>query len=211
MRIPIAKEGYIFIIPLALLTLGAWLLGWTWATCVIGLLFIFVLSFFRDPEREIPTGPNLVVSPADGKVVVITTEDDPFNGKKMMRISIFLNVFNVHVNRVPVAGEIVDVRYNHGKFMNAFNEKASMDNEQNALLMQHGETAVVVKQIAGLIARRIVCWARPGDRYDRGQRFGLIRFGSRVDIMLPEETQLNVKLGDQVRGGKDIIGTLPEN
>lgn len=209
MRIPIAKEGYPFILPLGLLTLVLAFFGLVWAAAVVGLLFLFVLYFFRDPEREIPNEPKVVVSPADGKVVVITTEEDPFMGKTFTRISIFLNVFNVHVNRVPVAGVIAESRYNPGKFLNAMKDKASMDNEQNILLIRDGETEVLVKQIAGLIARRIVCWAKPGDRYELGQRFGLIRFGSRVDIFLPQESTLKVAVGDKVAGGSSIIGYLP--
>ncbi|UCD10376.1 MAG: phosphatidylserine decarboxylase family protein [Nitrospinaceae bacterium] len=209
MRIPIAKEGYPFILPLGLLTLVLAFFDLVWAAAVAGLLFLFVLYFFRDPEREIPNEPKVVVSPADGKVVVITTEEDPFMGKTFTRISIFLNVFNVHVNRVPVAGVIAESRYNPGKFLNAMKDKASMDNEQNILLIRDGETEVLVKQIAGLIARRIVCWAKPGDRYELGQRFGLIRFGSRVDIFLPQESTLKVAVGDKVAGGSSIIGYLP--
>jgi len=209
MRIPIAKEGYPFILPLGLLTLVLAFFDLVWAAAVVGLLFLFVLYFFRDPEREIPNEPKVVVSPADGKVVVITTEEDPFMGKTFTRISIFLNVFNVHVNRVPVAGVIAESRYNPGKFLNAMKDKASMDNEQNILLIRDGETEVLVKQIAGLIARRIVCWANPGDRYELGQRFGLIRFGSRVDIFLPQESTLKVAVGDKVAGGSSIIGYLP--
>lgn len=209
MRIPIAKEGYPFILPLGLLTLVLAFFDLVWAAAVAGLLFLFVLYFFRDPEREIPNEPKVVVSPADGKVVVITTEEDPFMGKTFTRISIFLNVFNVHVNRVPVAGVIAESRYNPGKFLNAMKDKASMDNEQNILLIRDGETEVLVKQIAGLIARRIVCWANPGDRYELGQRFGLIRFGSRVDIFLPQESTLKVAVGDKVAGGSSIIGYLP--
>ena len=209
MRIPIAKEGYPFILPLGLLILVLAFFDLVWAAAVAGLLFLFVLYFFRDPEREIPNEPKVVVSPADGKVVVITTEEDPFMGKTFTRISIFLNVFNVHVNRVPVAGVIAESRYNPGKFLNAMKDKASMDNEQNILLIRDGETEVLVKQIAGLIARRIVCWAKPGDRYELGQRFGLIRFGSRVDIFLPQESTLKVAVGDKVAGGSSIIGYLP--
>jgi len=209
MRIPIAKEGYPFIAPLGLLTLLLLLFGLEWLAAVVGLLFLFVVYFFRDPEREIPGEAKAVVSPADGKVVEITTEEDPFMGKSFTRISIFLNVFNVHVNRVPVGGVIAETRYNPGKFMNAFNDKASLDNEQNILLLRDGESEVLVKQIAGLIARRIVCWVKPGDRVEKGQRFGLIRFGSRVDVFLPPESTLKIALGDKLKGGSSIMGYLP--
>jgi len=209
MRIPIAKEGYPFIVPLGLLTLLLLLFGLEWLAAVVGLLFLFVVYFFRDPEREVPGEAKAVVSPADGKVVEITTEEDPFMGKSFTRISIFLNVFNVHVNRVPVGGVIAETRYNPGKFMNAFNDKASLDNEQNILLLRDGESEVLVKQIAGLIARRIVCWVKPGDRVEKGQRFGLIRFGSRVDVFLPPESTLKIALGDKLKGGSSIMGYLP--
>ena len=208
MRIPIAKEGYIFIIPTGVLAISCWALSWNWSAVILGGLFIFVASFFRDPERDIPTDPKAMVSPADGKVVEIVTENDPFHGNPLTRISIFLSVFNVHVNRVPIHGTITKTQYNPGKFLAAFNDKASLDNEQNTIIIQNGKTEILVKQIAGLIARRILCWAREGDNFESGQRFGLIRFGSRVDIMVPQDTKLNVACGDHVSGGKSIIGFL---
>ena len=152
-----------------------------------------------------------MVSPADGKVVEIVEEDDPLLEGTHTRVSIFLNVFNVHVNRVPIAGMIEKVRYNPGKFFNAASHKASLDNEQNSLLIQSGKHQILVKQIAGLIARRIVCWASEGDRYTLGQRFGLIRFGSRADLFLPAGTRLEVAIGDKVHGGSSVIGYLPES
>ncbi len=209
MRIPIVKDGYRFIVPLGLLTIALWAVALPLAAVVCGLLFLFVTYFFRDPEREIPSDPNVIVSPADGKVVAIVQEKDPFMGKTFTRISIFLSVFNVHVNRMPLAGRIEKKRYNHGKFLAAFNHKASLDNEQSILLIKSANTEVVVKQIAGLIARRIVCWAKEGDRYELGQRYGLIRFGSRVDIFVPEGSRLTVKIGDHVQGGSSRIGYLP--
>ncbi len=150
----------------------------------------------------------MIVSPADGKVTEIVTENDPINGETCTRVTIFLNVFNVHVNRVPVAGTIEDVRYNPGKFLAAFNPKASMENEQSIILIKTGKVKVLVKQIAGLIARRIICWPVKGDKYELGQRYGLIRFGSRVDILLPKNTKLSVTCGDKVSGGRSIIGYL---
>ncbi|MDP7057354.1 MAG: phosphatidylserine decarboxylase family protein [Nitrospinaceae bacterium] len=208
MRIPIAKEGYIFIIPLLLMTILSCALSYHWVAGFFGLGFLFVTWFFRDPERPIPNEPNVVVSPADGKVTEIVTENDPINGETCTRVTIFLNVFNVHVNRVPVAGTIEDVRYNPGKFLAAFNPKASMENEQSIILINTGKVKVLVKQIAGLIARRIICWPDKGDKYELGQRYGLIRFGSRVDILLPESTKLSVTCGDKVSGGRSIIGYL---
>ena len=209
MRIPIAKEGYIFILPLVVLTLGFCTLSWFWTTALFGGLLIFVTWFFRDPERVIPDYPNAIVSPGDGRIVEIVPEKDPLLEKDgYTRISIFLNVFNVHVNRVPIAGKIKAYRYNKGKFLNAASHKASLDNEQSAILLNNGHVTILVKQIAGLIARRIVCWAKEGDEYQRGQRYGLIRFGSRMDVFVPEGTEIKVSIGDIVNGGSSIIGYL---
>jgi phosphatidylserine decarboxylase len=208
MRIPIAKEGYIFILPLAVLTGVFWALSWLWVTGLFAGLFLFVTWFFRDPERNIPDTPNAIVSPGDGRIVEIVQEKDPLLEDGYTRISIFLNVFNVHVNRVPIAGKITAYRYNKGKFLNASSHKASLDNEQTAILLNNGHVTILVKQIAGLIARRIVCWAKEGDEYQRGQRYGLIRFGSRMDIFVPEGTEIKVTVGDIVSGGSSIIGYL---
>jgi phosphatidylserine decarboxylase len=211
MKIPLAKDGFIFILPLLIITVLMSLISFYWATAIFGLGFLFVTWFFRDPERRIPNEPNVIVSPADGKITEIVTENEPINGKLCKRVTIFLSVFNVHVNRVPIGGTIEDIRYNPGKFLAAFNPKASMDNEQNLILINNGRTHIFVKQIAGLIARRIVCWPKKGDYYESGQRYGLIRFGSRVDILLPENTKLSVACGDKVSGGKSIIGYLNSN
>ena len=208
MKIPLAKEGFVFIIPLLVVTILMFLLSFYWVAFFLGLGFLFVTWFFRDPERHIPNEPNVIVSPADGKITEIITEKEPINGELCKRVTIFLSVFNVHVNRVPIAGTIEEIRYNPGKFLAAFNHKASMDNEQNIILINNGITHIFVKQIAGLIARRIVCWPKKGDYYELGQRYGLIRFGSRVDILLPETTKLSVTCGDNVSGGKSIIGYL---
>ena len=198
-----------FILPLAILTGGTWALSWFWATGLLGGLFLFVTWFFRDPERIIPNDPNAIVSPGDGRIVEIVEEKDPLLEKDgYTRISVFLNVFNVHVNRVPIAGEIQAYRYNKGKFLNAASHKASMDNEQSAILLNNGHVTILVKQIAGLIARRIVCWAKEGDEYERGQRYGLIRFGSRMDVFVPKGTDIKVSIGDIVNGGSSIIGYL---
>jgi len=211
MKIPLAKDGFIFILPLLIITVLMFLISFYWTTAIFGLGFLFVSWFFRDPERRIPNEPNVIVSPADGKITEIITENEPINGKLCKRVTIFLSVFNVHVNRVPIEGTIEDIRYNPGKFLAAFNPKASMDNEQNLILINNGRTHIFVKQIAGLIARRIVCWPKKGDHYESGQRYGLIRFGSRVDILLPENTKLSITCGDKVSGGKSIIGYLNPN
>ena len=209
MRSPIAKEGFIFIIPLAFLAAVFYSLGYIWLAGLFEGLFIFCIWFFRDPERTIPVEPKTIVSPADGKVVEIVKESDKLlPNDNYMRISIFLNVFNVHVNRIPITGKIEATRYNKGKFLNAANHKASLDNEQTAILLNNGTTQILVKQIAGLIARRIVCYANKGDEYNIGDRFGLIRFGSRTDIFVPEGTEIKVKEGDKVSGASSIIGYL---
>jgi len=211
MKIPIVADGYRFIIPLAIITVVLFalaLLPLIWLACLSGLLLLFVANFFRDPERIIPNDERVVVSPGDGKVVEIVEEKDPLLDEPYRRISIFLNIFNVHVQRTPVAGRIERVQYNEGKFLNAASHKASLDNEQNAMIINTGQEKVMVKQIAGLIARRIVCWAKEGDNYNLGQRFGLIRFGSRVDLFLPLNAEIKVSLGDHVAGGSSIIGYL---
>lgn len=211
MRIPIAGDGYRFILPLLAATVAFFILGWTAAAVVALLGLLFVVNFFRDPERSVPQEPGLVVSPADGKVVEIEADQDDLLSGSYTRISIFLNVFNVHVNRVPVAGTIRTIRYNKGKFLNAASHKASLDNEQNTVLIDNGNYSILVKQIAGLIARRIVWWVKEGQSLDRGERFGLIRFGSRTDIFLPEGSRIDVKIGDCVKGGCSVLGKMPED
>lgn len=208
MRIPIVSDGYRFIIPLFILTVGLALSPLIWLAGVSGLLLLFVLNFFRDPERVIPNEEGVIVSPGDGKIVKIIEEKDPLLDEPYRRVSIFLNVFNVHVQRMPVGGRIEQVKYNKGKFLNAASHKASLENEQNAMIIDTGKQKVLVKQIAGLIARRIVCWAKEGDNYSLGQRYGLIRFGSRVDLFLPLSAEVKVSLGDHVSGGTSIIGYL---
>ena len=172
-------------------------LGWPWAVPLI-ILAAFCLYFFRDPEREIPAGA-VAVSPADGKVVVVKEE----NGGH--RISIFLNVFDVHVNRTPIPGRIVDIQYKEGEFLVASKEDASHSNEQNIITVEGEGSRVVFKQIAGLIARRIVCYKKPGDSLAPGERVGLIKFGSRVDVQLGMEWQIAVKVGERVAAGSSVI------
>jgi len=163
------------------------------------LLAAFCLYFFRDPDREIPSG-KVAVSPADGKVVVVRAE-----GPKQMRISIFLNVFDVHVNRSPIAGKVVDVQYHRGKFLVASKEEASTENEMNTVTVEGDGSRVVFKQIAGLIARRIVCWKKVGDTLATGERFGLIKFGSRMDIILGPEWDIQVREGERVSAGSTVL------
>jgi phosphatidylserine decarboxylase len=207
--IPVAAEGWPFIIPLSIVTGLLYAFGWKNTALVSLVLTLFVLFFFRDPERIIPEGKGVVVSPADGKVIVIKDIYEPAYLKQdVKQISIFLSVFNVHVNRAPIGGAVEVVKYNPGKFHVASVDKASLDNEQTAMVIASGRDKILVKQIAGLIARRIVCYARPGDTVKTGERYGLIRFGSRVDIFLPKTAEIKVKLGDRVRGAQDVIGVL---
>ena len=207
--IPVASEGWPFIIPLAVLTVLFFAFGWKNIGCVSLVLTLFILFFFRDPERSVPEGKDVVVSPADGKVIVVKDIYEPdYLKQDVKQISIFLSVFNVHVNRAPYGGTVETVRYNPGRFHVASVDKASLDNEQTAVVIANGKHKVLVKQIAGLIARRIVCYAKPGDMIKTGERYGLIRFGSRVDIFLPKEAELKVKVGDRIKGARDIIGVL---
>lgn len=207
--IPIAAEGWPFIIPLTIVTGLLFAFGWRNTALASLVLTLFVLFFFRDPERTIPEGKGIVVSPADGKVIVIKDVYEPVYLKQdVKQISIFLSVFNVHVNRAPIGGSIEVVKYNPGKFHVASVDKASLENEQTSMVIASGKDKILVKQIAGLIARRIVCYARPGDTIKTGERYGLIRFGSRVDIFLPKTAEIKVKLGDRVSGAQDVIGVL---
>jgi phosphatidylserine decarboxylase len=207
--IPVAAEGWPFILPLAAATVLLFALGWKNTGYVALVLTLFVLFFFRDPERAVPEGAGVVVSPADGKVIVIKDIYEPdYLKRDVKQISIFLSVFNVHVNRAPIGGAIELVKYNPGKFHVASVDKASLDNEQTSMVIGNGKHTILVKQIAGLIARRIVCYARPGDAVAAGERYGLIRFGSRVDIFLPRDAELKVKLGDRIKGARDVIAVL---
>lgn len=209
-QFPIAKEGFIFIASGALFTLLGGLFLGPAAGWFFGMLTLFCIWFFRDPRRSVPQTEGALVSPADGKVVDISrTEEGRFLNKPAIKISIFLNVFNVHINRVPVAGKVIGVFYNAGRFFAANVPKASLENEQNAVVMEmpSGKRVVCI-QIAGLIARRIVCWIKEGSVLNRGERFGLIRFGSRVDLFLPIETEIRVSMGQKVRGGETILGIL---
>ena len=207
--IPVASEGWPFIIPLAIVTALLFAFGWKNTAYASLVLTVFVLFFFRDPERLLPKGENLVLSPADGRVIVIKDVYEPdFLKQDVKQVSIFLSVFNVHVNRAPVGGTVEAVKYNPGRFHVASVDKASLENEQTGMVIVHGKHKILVKQIAGLIARRIVCYAKPGDVLASGERYGLIRFGSRVDIFLPKDTELKVKVGDRIKGVRDIIGVL---
>lgn len=176
-------------------------------TAVPVILAAFFLWFFRDPARRVPADPGLVVSPADGKVEEAEWIETTAGGK--LRVTIFLNVFDVHVNRTPVAGTVELVDYREGQFMNAMRAESAIHNEQTLVTVNTGSYSVSFKQIAGLLARRIVCNLKPGDRVERGQRMGLIKFGSRVDVLLPAEARLRVKVGDRVKGGSSVLAVMP--
>ena len=206
----IAPEGLPFIaIALVIAVIGAWFSWRAFAVCF--LLAIFVTAFFRDPFRESPQGERLVVSPADGKIVLIVpTPKGHAAGEGSTQVSIFLSVFDVHINRAPIAGRITEVVYNKGEFLPAFDDKASLRNEQNRAFIEGPEGRVGFTQIAGLIARRIVFRKRVGDVVARGEQVGLIRFGSRTDVFLPSGSTLRVKVGDRVSGGSSVIADLPQ-
>jgi phosphatidylserine decarboxylase len=200
------RDGYYYgLVLLGAALLVGWLTSPVWAVVPV-LLAAFFLWFFRDPERVIPADAGAVVSPADGKVTAVSTV--MLNGKPVQRISIFLNVFNVHVNRSPVSGVIRGVRYQTGKFLNAMNALSAEHNEQNTVTVEGDGHAVVFKQIAGLLARRIVFTKNIGDRVQRGERVGLIKFGSRVDVMLDPSAAIGAKVGDHVKGGSSVLAFL---
>ena len=204
--IGLSLEGLPFIFLTAIATLTFAILDcWFMATLLLVALF-FVLNFFRDPERVVPQNPGVAVSPADGKVIKVETMRDPLTGEDRTAICVFMNVFNVHVNRMPVAGRIARISYFGGKFINASFDKSSVDNERNAVLVEDADgRSWTMVQIAGLIARRIICWAEEGDTLARGQRFGLIKFGSRVDLYLPTDYEPTVGIGEKVFAGQTIL------
>jgi phosphatidylserine decarboxylase len=201
------RDGYFYGVGCAMAAaLIAWLAAWPYAIPVV-LVGLFCVWFFRDPERRIPDLAGAIVSPGDGKVTDVSTVNS--GGKSQSRISIFLNVFNVHVNRSPIAGVIRDVRYQRGKYLNAMAAHSAEENEQNIVTVEGEGRTVVFKQIAGLIARRIVFDLKIGDKVKRGQRVGLIKFGSRVDVLFDGDALINVKPGDRVKGGATVLAVLP--
>ena len=205
---PVASAGYPFILVAAFTTAILALLGLT-TLALIGLVVTFcICGFFRDPDRIIPDEKGIIVSPADGKVILTDlTDDTPFFSGQTMKISIFMSVFNVHVNRVPYDGRIKKIDYHPGKFFSANLDKASLENEQNAVFIEMDNAKpLCVVQVAGLIARRIICRIQPGDHVIRGQRFGLICFGSRLDVYLPPDIKLRVAVGDKIKAGTSILG-----
>jgi phosphatidylserine decarboxylase len=201
----IVKDAYRFLLPLLGAAALAFGLQLYWVAIFVLLLAAFVAFFFRNPHREIPSDPRVIVSPADGRVVKVERVGN------VTRLSIFLSIFNVHVNRSPIAGRIEAIDYRRGKFKAAFNHSASVENERNVIMVAQGNIKLVFTQIAGLIARRIVCWKKVGDMVGKGELIGLIRFGSRVDVLFPAGTDVTVERGDRVRGGSTPIGIIKGN
>ena len=204
----LSPEGNIFVFPLMILT-GLLILFWSmghvtiYLPSFIGLVLLFCLNFFRDPKRLVPKGINQIVSPADGKIIRIDTQDEEFQ-----IVSVFLNVFDVHVNRMPITGTFSDVNYTKGKFLMAFDHNACDENERNIITIETAVGPIRLVQIAGLIARRIICYANKGEEMQIGNRLGFMRFGSRIDLILPNKIKLEVKLGQKVMGNTTIIGTF---
>lgn len=203
-----AKEGLPFLIPMMIFTIFSGILGWTvWMSLGI-LLVLFIAYFFRNPRREIPDLQNVILSPADGRIVHVgECEENRFLKKKTIKVSIFMSLFDVHLNRAPVSGRVLDRNYIPGRFFAANVEKSSLLNEQNAMILEtEDRTKILLIQIAGFIARRIVCYAKAGDLLRKGEIIGLIRFGSRVDLYLPPEVKPIIRIGQHVKGGESIIG-----
>ena len=207
-RWPIAKEGLPFLIPAAVVTLFFAVTGWLVLTFLGFLLTLFIAFFFRNPKREIPDVKNAILSPADGMIIdVVQCTEERFLKAEALKVSIFMSVLDVHLNRAPIAGKVLERSYNTGRFLVASKEKASLLNEQNAVILETEDRfKILLVQIAGFVARRIVCYAKAGDRLRKGEIFGLIRFGSRVDLYLPATVKPTVWIGQHVKGGESIIG-----
>ena len=205
----IAREGWPYLTASLVVAIGVtWWCGW-WSA-PFWIVYFFILQFFRDPAREIPQGEALVLCPADGKVIVVGNTTDPYRNVEALKVSIFMNVFNVHSQRSPVDAVVKEVRYAKGLFVNAAFDKASSDNERNALILKlDNGTEITCVQVAGLIARRILCYVKAGDRLTRGERYGFIRFGSRVDVYLPVGSRPKVAIGDSVKASSTVLAELP--
>jgi len=208
-KAPIAKEGYKYIAIFALITVVVFLtIGLYWSI-IPGVFMGFMTFFFRNPKREIPTDENLIVSPADGKVMsVCEIYDDQFLNEVGIKVTIFLSVFDVHINRSPIAGEIKYQQYTCGRFRPAYKESVGCENERHSIGLQNGDMRVVVTQIAGLLARRIVSWVTLGNTLQKGERYGLIKFASCTEVIVPKTVEILVKKGDRVTGGETVIGRL---
>jgi phosphatidylserine decarboxylase len=205
----IAREGWPFLLIALAVALALSFVGWWVLAALAWIAFLFILQFFRDPPRDVPMQPNAVLSPADGRIVRVGNVRDPYLDRDALLISVFMNVFNVHSNRSPVDGDVAQTWYHPGRFVNAALEKASVDNERNALkLVTAAGAEVTCVQVAGLIARRILCYVRAGDRLARGQRYGFIRFGSRVDLYLPADAIPRASVGEKVYATQSIVAEL---
>jgi phosphatidylserine decarboxylase len=205
----LAPEGYPFVFFFALVTFFTAILGKIWMVIIPFILLLYMCFFFRDPERITPQGRGLIYSPADGKIISIReTEEDELLHKRAIEVSIFMSPLDVHINRSPCDGVVKSVEYFPGRFFSAFKQKASLLNEHITMVLEteHGEIAV--RQVAGFLARRAVCRVRPGDRLRQGQRYGIIKFGSRLDIFMPLNTQIKVRLNERVRAGESILGII---
>lgn len=207
---PVAREGWFFILPLGVITIAIALAGPVWVATFFFLVTLFIAWFFRNPERKIPEDKKVIVSPADGKVLKIeVVKENAILKGEYKKISIFMSIFNVHVNRIPYSGRVEAIQYKKGRFFSANLDKASSLNERNSILVKTDDgREILTVQIAGIIARRIVCWIKEGVKVNKGERFGLICFGSRLEIFLPVDSTVLVKVGDRVKGGKNPIGYL---
>ncbi|MCX8038087.1 MAG: phosphatidylserine decarboxylase family protein [Candidatus Sumerlaeia bacterium] len=209
-RIPLAKEGLPFVVPLVGVTIALWLIGWKIPAAIVGAAALFVIYFFRDPERKAPRIAGALLSAADGRVTAIEEVAHPaFPESRARRISVFLSLFSVHINRSPIAAQVEAVEYRPGEFFSATREESAEKNERNRIQLRNGPLRIVVDQIAGVIARRIVCTCKVGDTVEQGQRIGLIRFGSRTDVYVPLDAEVRVKKGMKVRGGETVLAVLP--
>lgn len=209
-KFPIAIEGLPFIVPMMLATLlSAWR-GWLYASSCLSVLTLFAVYFFRNPRRDIPPSDRVVLSPADGRVLQVNKcQEERFFQGEATKVSIFMSLFDVHINRSPMSGVVEEKTYSPGKFHLANTDKSSLENEQNALVIRgKDDLRVLFIQIAGLVARRIVCYPEKGDLLEKGQIFGMIRFGSRLDVYLPEGVQAAVKKGDRVKAGQSVLGAI---
>lgn len=205
----IAREGMPFVVA-SVAVATAVNIGFSWALAApFWLIAAFVIQFFRDPPRNVPDQEGAVVSPADGKVVAVASATNPYTSAACIRVAIFLNVFSVHANRIPVAGTVVAREYRRGRFLNAALDKSSEENERNVLTIRTEDLKeITCVQVAGLVARRILCYVGEGDTVERGERYGFIRFGSRVELFLPATCEVKVGIGDKVKGGSDVVGVM---
>lgn len=206
----IAREGWPFLAGAFIISLLVNVSAGFWWALPLWIITIFVLQFFRDPPRPIPSAPNAILAPADGRIVVVEKTQDPYAGREALKISVFMNVFNVHSNRASLDGKVEKLEYFPGKFVNADLDKASLENERNAVVIRRAADGqlVTLVQVAGLVARRILCYTRVGDTLSRGQRYGFIRFGSRVDVYLPVDARPRVTIGEKVSASSTVLAEL---